>query len=220
MSDEMATGYTDLGWPVERRDGRVELITGTVIDALEVPCAAGILAASWWCYTEGHPDPIRGLPALPDPRHALAVIAAADRHFFVVRTGGCPWRVQDPVTTAVTADSSATVIRWHSRGSRIPAPTDPAGDSDWNEARPVWAYLPSRGARLPTAAILLHLLATAAATTRLGPHMLALDEGVLAIPVFGEPPHSPPSGPAEASTRAPTTFGFASGHAHLSKEKR
>ena len=54
-------------------------MTGTVIDALEVPRAAGMVAAAWWLYTRGVPDEIRGLPALPDPAVALAAIAAGPR---------------------------------------------------------------------------------------------------------------------------------------------
>lgn len=178
--------YLNLGWPVEKHDGHVELITGTVVDALEVPGAAGILAASWWRHTDGYPDEIRGLPMLPDPRQALAVIAAGDSHFFLVRAGECPWRVQDQVTTA-TAASGTAVIRWHSGGSRIPAPPWPtAGDSS-TPAAAVWAHLPDRAIRLPSPAVLLHLLATATATTKLGPHMLTLDDGVLAIPMLGQP---------------------------------
>jgi hypothetical protein len=178
--------YVELGWSVEERDGCVELVTGTVIDALEVSRAAGILAASWWCYTEGYADVVRGLPSLPDPRHALAVIAVGDRHFFIVRSGECPWQEQDPATTAVTVDSGAPVIRWHSRGSRIPAPADPVDGGDQSGVQPVWAHLPDRSIRLPGPVTLLRLLAAAAAMTRLGPHMLALNDGVLAIPVLGE----------------------------------
>jgi hypothetical protein len=178
--------YAELGWSAEERDGCVELVTGTVIDALEVSRAAGILAAAWWCYTEGYADVVRGLPSLPDPRQALAVIAAGDRHFFIVRSGECPWQEQDPATTAVTTASGAPVVRWHSRGSRIPAPDSSDGDCQ-SGTQPVWAHLPDRSIRLADPAILLNLLARAAATTRLGPHMLALDEGVLAIPVLGGP---------------------------------
>lgn len=165
--------YTDLGWPAEERDGRVELVTGTTIDALEVPRAAGILAASWWCYTQGYADVIRGVPSLPDPRHALAVIAAGDSHFFIVRSGECPWQEHDPATIAATVSTGVPVIRWHSRGNRIPAPPVPADDGDPGGVQPVWAHLPDRSIRLPGPAILLRLLATAAAMTRLGPHACA-----------------------------------------------
>jgi hypothetical protein len=207
MNREAVTSYADLGWPAEDRDGSTELVTGTVIDALEVPRAAGILAASWWRYTEGYPDVVRGLPGLPDPRHALAVIAAGDKHLFLVRAGECPWHIQDPATTAATTTSGAAVIRWHSRGSRIPVPPDQADSVPRSGVQPVWAHRPGRGIRLPEASVLIHLLATAAAVTKLGPHMLALDEGVLAIPALGEPPASEPSSLAADPADA-TTFGF------------
>jgi hypothetical protein len=188
--------YPALGWPTEERDGHIELITGTVVDALEVPSTAGILAASWWRFSEGYPDQIRRLPALPDPRLALALIAAGDSHFFLTQAGECPWRTQDPVTTAAAATPRAAVIRWHSQGSRIPLPasgTDDTGSDatepgEATDAAAYWVHWPRRPIKLTSPAVLLHLLATAAASTKLGPHMLTLDHNVLAIPVFGEPP--------------------------------
>jgi transcriptional regulator with XRE-family HTH domain len=69
--------YRDRGWLVDRdAGGRLWLVTGTVIDALEVPQLAGLVAVGWWLYTRGVPDPIRGLPALPDPAGA----AGGDQH--------------------------------------------------------------------------------------------------------------------------------------------
>ena len=107
--------------------------------------------------------------------------------------------------------SISSVIRWRSWGSRIPAPPHPADDSPLGRVQAVWAHLPGRGIMLPEASVLMHLLATAAAVTRLGPHMLALDEGVLAIPVLGEPPASPPGSPAADPGGPATTFGFGTG---------
>lgn len=173
--------YVDLGWPAEERDGTVELITGTVVDALEVPSVAGVLAASWWRYTQGHPDEIRCLPRLPDPGRALVVIAAGDRHFFLARAGDCPWQAEDQVTSAVAGKPEAAVISWHSRGSRIPAPSQ--GTSQ-DPDRAAWVCLPDRGVKLCSPAVLLRLLTTAMAMTRFGPHMLALDQGIVAIPAF------------------------------------
>jgi hypothetical protein len=220
--------YLDLGWPIEEVDGLAELITGTVVDALEVPSTAGLLAASWWRFSKGYPDEIRGLPALPDPRKALALIAAGDRHFFLARAGECPWRTQDPVTTAAAATPRAAVIRWHSQGSRIPLPasgTDPdaselgaatgavhpdlgATAPGYEPAAPYWVHWPRQGIKLTSPAVLLHLLATAAAATRLGPNMLTLDHDVLAIPVFGEPPTTP----VRPRVPSPAAFGFGRRH--------
>jgi hypothetical protein len=199
-----------------------------VVDALEVPSTAGILAASWWRSSEGYPDEIRRLPALPDPRRALALIAAGDRHFFLTQAGECPWRSQDPATTAAVATPRAAVIRWHSQGSRIPLPSSSTSDdavkpavsasdlvpgqsasASGNEpAAAHWMHWPDRGLKLSSPAVLLHLLATAAAAIRLGPHMLVLDHDVLAIPLFGETPT------AEASprTRSAPAFGFSRNH--------
>jgi hypothetical protein len=57
------------GWPVqEDAGGRLRLVTGTEIDVLEVPRAAGLVAAGWWLFTQGVPDEIRGLrPRCPIP---------------------------------------------------------------------------------------------------------------------------------------------------------
>lgn len=191
--------YLDLGWPTEEHDGHAELITGMTVDALEVPSTAGLLAASWWRFSEGYPNEIRGLPALPDPRQALALIAAGDSHFFLTQAGECPWRTQDPVTTAAAATPRAAVIRWHSQGSRIPLPasstaaahTKGTATPDNEPAAAYWVHWPGQAVKLASPAVLLHLLATAAAATRLGPDMLTLAHDVLAIPVFGEPPTTP-----------------------------
>jgi hypothetical protein len=71
--------YGALGWPTVANGEVVELVTGTVLGALEVPRVAWMLAACWWRCSGGTADMIRGLPALPDPRQALAVIACGDR---------------------------------------------------------------------------------------------------------------------------------------------
>jgi hypothetical protein len=173
--------YRELGWPAEEHGDGIELITGVTVDALEVPKTVGMLAAAWWRYSQGYPDDVRKLPALPDPRQALAVVATADSQFFLARAGECPWRTQDPVTSAVADRPHTAMIRWHSMGSRIPVPP---GDP----TRAAWAHWPDRGVKLASPAVLLHLLAPAAATASLGPHMLALDGGVLVIPAFADPP--------------------------------
>jgi transcriptional regulator with XRE-family HTH domain len=86
----------DRGWPVEEdADGRLWLVTGTIIDALEAPRPAGVVAMSWWLYTRGVPDEIRGLPALSDPAVALAVISTGPVWYFLARSGACPWIRRD-----------------------------------------------------------------------------------------------------------------------------
>ncbi|MGH3160038.1 MAG: hypothetical protein ACRDNF_26170 [Streptosporangiaceae bacterium] len=213
MSRERALAvYRELGWQAEEHDDGVELITGTTVDALEVPKTVGILAAAWWRYSEGYPDQVRKLPSLPDPRQALALITTEDRQFFLARAGECPWRTQDPVTSAVADRPHAAVIRWHSMGSRIPAPPccpgpgtrEPGGDQA-DEARAAWAHWPDLGVKLTSPAVLLHLLGQATATASLGPHMLALDHGALVIPAFGDRPAA--SADVSAAS-APTVFGF------------
>jgi transcriptional regulator with XRE-family HTH domain len=82
---DAAAMYTQLGWPVTRDGTSLELETGTVADALEVSRPAGVLAAAWWLDSRGSADGIRGLPALPHPDKALAVIAAGASYYFPAR---------------------------------------------------------------------------------------------------------------------------------------
>jgi hypothetical protein len=64
---EALAGYRDLGWPAQPGDAGMELVTGDVLDALELPRAAGMLAVSLWLYSRGRADEILRLPALPHP---------------------------------------------------------------------------------------------------------------------------------------------------------
>jgi transcriptional regulator with XRE-family HTH domain len=173
--------YQALGWPVKVQDGRAGLVTGVVLDALEVPRAAGILAAGWWRLTGGAADPIRGLPVLPDPRRALAVIACANRFFFLVAAGCYPWAGQESAAIANARD--AHLIGWHSAGRRIPAP--PSADGDGRQA--TWVYLPPDDVELACPIGLLDLLAKATAATRHHAQALSLAGGVLVVPAVGSP---------------------------------
>jgi hypothetical protein len=203
---EVTLAYRKLGWQVAERDGRLELVTGAVVDVLEVPRAAGLLASRWWLYTDGAADEIRGLPSMPRPAEAMALIAAGDRSFFLAQAGTCPWITQDPVITDTSDRADRAVIRWHSDASRIPFP--PGRTDDGHEV--AWEHLPARGIRLACPAILLHLLATAIAALRRGPGMLTLPGDVLAIPVLGDGPaeRSAASRPAIAQPRPAIPFGF------------
>jgi hypothetical protein len=178
---EALLAYRALGWPVVAEGGVAELVTGTALDALEVPRAAGLLAACWWRCSGGAPDMIRGLPALPDPRQALAVIACGDRFFFLVAAGSCPWAGQD-LAADIPGAVDASVVGWHSGGSRIPAPPTVARDGH----HAAWAYLPCQGIELACPVMLLDLLAKASAVQR--PQALTLPGGVLAVPVLGGRP--------------------------------
>lgn len=175
---EALLAYRAVGWPAVANGDVVELVTGTVLDALEVPTAAGMLAACWWRCSGGTADMIRGLPALPDPRQALAVIACGGRFFFLVAAGSCPWTGQDQ-SADMPGAVNAPVVGWHSSGSRIPAP--PTAARDGHHA--AWAYLPCRGIELACPVMLLDLLAKATAAQR--PQALTLPGGVLAVPVLG-----------------------------------
>lgn len=191
LQTDPSAAYARLGWPVTKTGGRLELITGTALDALEVPHGAGMLAARWWRHTGGFVDVVRQLPSLPDPGEALAVIASGDRWFFLAEAGSCPWRAND--RTVFTAQGGPVapewapggVIRWHSHGARIPAPdarTEPGG---MNALDAGWAVVPSRRIRLPCPVALLGLLARAAEATRLGPPALTLPGGAMTVPVLG-----------------------------------
>jgi hypothetical protein len=191
--------FQRLGWQVAETDGHLELMTGTAVDALEVPRAAGMLASHWWLYTDGYPDEVRGLPSLPPPGEAMAVIAAGDSSYFLAQAGTCPWTSQDPLVARTAGQTGQPVIRWHSSASRIPFPPG-------NGHAVTWAHLPARGMRLPDPAVLLHLLATATAALQHGPQMLTLPGDVLAIPVLGSTPADHPPTPAHPGPAIP--FGF------------
>ena len=180
--DEALPAYQALGWPVETDGIAAELVTGTVLDALEVPRPAGILAATWWQRTGGGADPIRGLPAMPDPRRSLAAVVHKDRCFFLAAAGSYPWAGQHPAAGNEHPGDTPTV-RWHS-GTRIPAP--PARSRSGQAA--AWAYLPAGEILLPSPVMLLDLLAKASAATWRPKWALTLPGGVLAIGVPGSSP--------------------------------
>ena len=176
---EALVACQERGWPAEEdRGGRLWLVTGTAIDVLEVPRAAGMVAMAWWLYTRGVPDEIRRLPVLPDPAAALAVIAAGPRCYFLARSGASPWTRQD-------ADGSGApdraAVRWHADGSRVLAPPSPLADG----VRAVWAHVPSPGGQLASPMALLHVLAQAVAGTRHGDSLL-LPGGVRAVPAISD----------------------------------
>jgi hypothetical protein len=176
-------GYRDRGWPVEEGPGgRMWLVTGTVVDVLEVGRAAGAVAMHWWLYTRGVPDQIRGLPALPDPAAALAVITTGRRCYFLTQSGACPWDHHDTASAsaaagAAAADPGPAVMRWHADGGRVPAPPSPVDTG----GRAAWAHAPSVPRELVSPMALLHVLAQAAAATSQGAG-LSLPGGVRAVP--------------------------------------
>jgi transcriptional regulator with XRE-family HTH domain len=189
-SAQALVGYQKLGWPTEQRDTRLALVTGTVIEALEVPRPAGILATEWWLFTGGAADQVRGLPALPRPDQALAAIDAGDSLFFLADSHGmdrgrvCCAPSAAPATTMLSANAST--IRRHSQGSHIPAPPSSAGSGQ----PAVWVHLPSTRLRLVTPIALLDLLAKAIVATAPGAGRLILPGGVLVSPVSAQ--HSSP----------------------------
>jgi DNA-binding XRE family transcriptional regulator len=186
-ASQALAAYQALGWPVEERQERLALVTGTVIDALELPRPAGALAISWWLYTGGAADGVRGLPALPRPDQALAVVETGPSFFFIAQASS-PWDALGiPAPPRAPVDAGST-IRWHCLGSRIPVP--PAQGGDGQPAR--WAYLPSQRVRLAPAIGLLDLLAKAAATVRHSDDALAFARDVLVIPVHGQQPSPAP----------------------------
>lgn len=176
-----------LGWPVAPDTELPELLTGTVIDALQVPRPAGLLAISWWLDTGGNADPVRHLPTMPRPDQALAAISASGSIYFLAQAGAFPWtptgRLPDaprPTTDGPPADATGAagpVIAWHSHGSRVPLPT---GNVDGDSAQ--WAHLPSRGVSLASPVAFLELLAKALSVVRDDTHALTLPGGILAVP--------------------------------------
>ena len=173
--DEAGQACRDRGWPVEEdRDGRLWLVTGTAIDALEVPRVAGMVALAWWLYTRGVPDEIRGLPALPDPAAALAVIAVGPRCYFLARSGACPWTRPDPGSVGTVGTGA---VRWHAGCGRVLAPPSPLADGE----RAEWVHIPAPDGMLASPMALLHVLAQAVAATRdVGSMLLA--GGVRVVP--------------------------------------
>ena len=167
------------GWPAEEdAGGRLWLVTGTVIDALEVPRAAGMVAVAWWLYTRGVPDEIRGLPALPDPDTALAVIASGERCYFLSRSGASPWTRRN---AAEAGSAGVAPVRWHASGCKVLAPPSRAPGGD----RAAWVHAPSAGGRLASPMALLHLLAQSVIATR-DSWGLVLPGGVRAVPATGD----------------------------------
>jgi transcriptional regulator with XRE-family HTH domain len=175
------------GWPVdEDMDGRLWLVTGTVLDVLEVPRDAGLVAMGWWLYTRGVPDEIRGLPALPDPDGALAVITGGPCCYFLTRSGACPWTRHDTGPATAAGSTTSDAVRWHADGGRVPMPPSPIEGS----AHAAWAHAPSGTGRLVSPMALLHILAQATAATRDGAGLM-LPGGVRAVPAPGT---APPAG--------------------------
>ena len=173
---EARDAYARLGWPVTQDTTSLDLATGTVADALEMPRPAGLLAIAWWLDSRGAADEIRGLPALPPPDQALAVISAGPRCFFLARAGACPWPCSTP--GGEDGDTVVPVIGWHAAGSTVPLP--PGQDPGGQPAE--WAHLPSRSIRLASPFVLLDLLAKAVAALTGHPDRLALSGGVHAGP--------------------------------------
>lgn len=170
--------YLERGWPVEEdTGGRLWLVTGTVIDALEVPRPAGMVAMGWWLYTRGVPDEIRGLPALPDPATALALISTGSVCYFLTRSGACPWTRRDIGPDSAAGSASPVVVRWHADEGRVPAPPSRLDDGE----RAAWAHVPAVGGQLVSPMALLHVLGQATAATRDGPGLL-LPGGARAVP--------------------------------------
>jgi transcriptional regulator with XRE-family HTH domain len=176
---EALRAYGARGWPAERDgDGCLWLRTGTAIDALEVSRTAGLVAMGWWLYTRGVPDQIRGIPALPDPADALAVIAAGSRCLFLVRSGACPWTRRDTGAAGPAGAPPRAAVRWHADGGRVLAPPSRLEGGE----RAEWAHVPDGEGRLASPMALLHVLAAATAATSQGVG-LVLPGGICAVPV-------------------------------------
>jgi len=178
IAAEAVVAYRQQGWQVEHTGGRIELMCGDGVEALEVPRPAGVVAVHWWLHTGGAPDEIRGLPTLPGPQDALAVVAAGDRFLFLVQPGACPWIGPDLAVATPGGGSPGVLVRWHAGGSRIPAPPsrDPRGQ------QVTWAHPPPGRVRLADPIVLLDLLTKAAALTRHRRHLLTFPGGISVAP--------------------------------------
>jgi len=175
---DAAAAYRQLGWWAEHSGGHVELVCGKEVEALEVRRPAGIVAVHWWLHTGGAPDEVRGLPGLPGPQDALAVIAAGDRYLFLVQAGACPWSGPDLAVASPAGGPPGEVVRWHAGGSRIPAPPS----RDGNGQLAVWGYPPPARVRLADPIVLLDLLAKAVALAGHRRHVLTFPGGISVVP--------------------------------------
>ena len=173
--DRARASYQRRGWPAAVRGDALELLTGKTADVLEVSRTAGTVAAGAWLESGGAEGALRGLPRLPAPDGALAVIDAGERWFFLVRPG-FPWQVGG----ARPRPARETQIFWHSAGGRVPLPPSKAGQS---AAR--WAHLPAAVLQLPPPLAVLDLLGWAVVMTS-EPGMLRLPGGAAVAPA----PHS------------------------------
>lgn len=185
---EALAEYRRLGWPVtEQPGGRIALVTGAVIDALEVTRAAGVIAAHSWLESGGREDLVRCLPALPSPTPCLAAIDAGDRWYILTRSGASPWAVAVPrrddhalavPATAQRAKAADGVI-WHASNSSVPLPPSPLASPGRGSVR--WAFLPQPTLQMAPALMVLHLLGRTAAMAR-DPGVLTLPGGTLVTP--------------------------------------
>jgi Helix-turn-helix domain len=170
--------YRQRGWPVAEAADRLELATGTVVDAMQVSRLTGLVAAQCWLETGGREDVTRGLPALSAPGRSLAVIEAGESWYFLVRTGASPWADSDRAGFRPEPQlPQAGAIRWHSVGGGIPVPPGTG------QCAARWAYLPARAVRLAPPLAVLELLGRAAAMTR-APGALTLPGGAVAFPAL------------------------------------
>lgn len=178
--DRALGGYRRLGWPVCAGGDVLELLAGKAADVLEVGRAAGMVAAGAWLESGGAEGAVRGLPRLPSPEGALAVIEVGERWFFLVKAGfPVPWRHGEGLRAA-TAGGEAEV-RWHSAGGRVPLPPSKAGPA---AAR--WAYLPGALLRPAPPLAVLDLLGWAVAVTR-APGRLLLPGGTAVAAALPRP---------------------------------
>jgi DNA-binding XRE family transcriptional regulator len=178
---EAVAAYRDLGWRPALAGGRVALVCGMGVEALEVPRAAGVVAVRWWLYTGGVPDAIRRLPALPGPGDALVAVDAGDRFLFLVQAGACPWAGPDLAAARPAPQIPGVVVRWHAAGSTIPVPPSPGGGGP----QVAWACPPPARPRLADPVVLLDLLARAAELADDQRGLLRLAGGICVVPSPG-----------------------------------